>query len=67
MFPKYNPSKFTKDDIKTLRYSLQMLHELMADLLNQENWETDYNLCNEIREKLLELLKNAKLKQGVER
>lgn len=64
MFPKYDPSKLTKDDMETLRYSIQMLHELMADLLNQENWETDYDLCDEIRRKLLEVLKNAKLKQG---
>ncbi len=62
MFPALNPSKLTKDDMKTLRYSIQMLHELMADLLNQENWETDYDLCDEIRKQLLEVLKNAELR-----
>lgn len=64
MFPALNPSKLTKEDIKALRYSIQMLHELMADLLNQENWQTDYDLCDEIRRNLLELLKNAELKKG---
>lgn len=62
MFPAPNPSRLTKDDMKALRYSIQMLHELMADLLNQENWETDYDLCDEIRKQLLEVLKNAELK-----
>jgi len=62
LIPEHNPSKLTKEDMKALRYSIQMLHELMGDLLNSEIWETDYDLCDEIRKSLLEILKNAELK-----
>lgn len=62
MFPEPDPSRLTEADMKALRYSIQMLHDLMSDLLNQENWEADYALCDEIRKNLLEVLKNAELK-----
>lgn len=58
LIPEYERSKLTQEDMRTLRYCLSILHELMGDLVTQENW-TKYDLVDDIRKELLRIIKDA--------